>query len=193
MDPDFWHDRWRNAQIGFHQPRPNEKLITHWPELGSPAASPVFVPLCGKSLDMVWLAERGHRVIGIELSEVAIDEFFKGQNLTPETRQIGFLRLKSAGPYKLYCGDYFAMSPELLDGTRTIYDRAALIALPPEMRRSYTAHLDELFGATYVIDECRRDEDISPPPKFIEAGIETVTVVAYLLQPRTAPVAGETD
>ena len=228
MDPDFWQERWRNAQIGFHQPKPNAKLTAHWPALGFPAASDVFIPLCGKSLDMVWLAERGHRVIGVELSELAIDDFFAGQNLIAETRQVGSLTLKSAGPYELYCGDFFAMSPDLVAGVRAIYDRAALVALPPRMRRSYAAHIKslfaaapapiflitleydqslvdgpphavpraevaELFGAVYDIDERHRAEDRSPPPKFVDAGLHSITEVAYLLEPRANAAEGGTD
>jgi thiopurine S-methyltransferase len=228
MEPDFWHDRWNTDQIGFHQPRPNEKLTAHWPSLEAPAASAVFVPLCGKSLDMVWLAKRGHRIVGVELSELAVDDFFAGQNLTPETRQVGSLTLKSAGPFELYCGDYFDISPDLVEDARAIYDRAALVALPAHMRRAYAAHtnslfaaapapiflitleydqsivdgpphsvprteVEELFGAGYDIHERHRAEDRSPPPKFVDAGLHSVTEVAYLLEPRAQVVEGGTD
>lgn len=219
MDPEFWHERWQNAQIGFHQPKPNMKLATYWPRLTLPSGGKVFVPLCGKSLDMVWLADQGHHVIGIELSEKAVDEFFAEQNLTPATTRRGALTRKSAGPYELWCGDFFAMDPGLVAGVTALYDRAALVALPPAMRRDYAAHLIALFAATapppgmlitleydqarvdgpphcvprhevdghfaphYRIDECHRASDSSPPPKFTEAGLDTVTEVAYLLHP----------
>ena len=145
MDPEFWHERWQNAQIGFHQPKPNPKLAAYWPRLAPAPGSTVFVPLCGKSLDMVWLADHGHHVIGIELSERAVDEFFAEQGLTPETRRHGELTLKSSGPYELWCGDFFEMTAGLVDGVAGLYDRAALVALPPPMRQRYTTHLLSLF------------------------------------------------
>ena len=76
MDPDFWQDRWRTRQVGFHQPAPHPFLERWWPSLGLPSGTRVYVPLCGKSLDMVWLAVRGYHVVGSELSEIAVAEFF---------------------------------------------------------------------------------------------------------------------
>ena len=81
----FWHERWQKKETGFHQPAVNDLLQLYWPRLGLEAGSEVFVPLCGRSLDMVWLADQGHRVIGAELSQIAIDEFFAERGLTPAT------------------------------------------------------------------------------------------------------------
>jgi thiopurine S-methyltransferase len=146
VDSDFWLQRWQQAEIGFHQANTNSKLQQHWPALGLAPGSTVFVPLCGKSLDMVWLAARGHQVIGIELSQIAIDEFFAGLDLAPETRtEPGFV-VKSAGPYELWCGDFFAMPAAATSTMAAIYDRASLIALPPAMRQRYAEKLISLAG-----------------------------------------------
>jgi len=86
MQPDFWHQRWQDNQIGFHRDAPLPLLLAYWPALGLAAGSQVFVPLCGKSLDMLWLAEQGYRVLGVELSELAIRQFFDERGLSPETQ-----------------------------------------------------------------------------------------------------------
>jgi len=141
MEPSFWLDRWQQMQIGFHQDETEPLLQKHWPALGLAAGSTVFVPLCGKSLDMVWLAAQGHRIIGIELSQIAIDEFFADLKLTPETRTEAGFTVKTAGPYELWCGDFFALPPQATNDIQAIYDRAALVALPPAMRKDYACTL----------------------------------------------------
>jgi thiopurine S-methyltransferase len=144
MDSNFWLERWHQMQIGFHQDATEPLLQKHWPTLGLAAGSTVFVPLCGKSLDMVWLAAQGHRVIGCELSQIAINDFFATLDLTPETRMESGFTVKSVGPYELWCGDFFALPPDATKAVRAIYDRAALVALPPDMRQRYARKLVEL-------------------------------------------------
>jgi len=139
MQPGFWHERWQQNRIGFHRDAPLPLLTRHWPDLGLAAGSRVFVPLCGKSLDMVWLAEQGHRVLGIELSELAIAQFFEERGLHPEVHRSGLGTHYSAGPWELVAGDAFAVTPPLLADCAGIYDRAAMIALPPPMRATYAS------------------------------------------------------
>jgi len=148
MDPSFWHDRWENQDIGFHQADIHALLPKYRPrlELGSDAS--VFAPLCGKSLDMVWLAQQGHRVIGAELSQRAIDDFFAERGLTPTLRASGSFIVKSAGPYELWCGDIFELPREAVAGVAGVYDRAALIALPHALREQYAETLASLLPAT---------------------------------------------
>lgn len=137
MEPGFWHERWQQGRIGFHQDRPLPLLCKHWPALDLPANARVFVPLCGKSLDMAWLADRGHRVLGVELSELAVQQFFDERGLAPEARDTRYGRHYTAGPYELIAGDAFGLDAEALAGCSAIYDRAALIALPPDLRQRY--------------------------------------------------------
>jgi thiopurine S-methyltransferase len=103
-------------------------LQLYWPRLGLKAGSEVFVPLCGRSLDMVWLAEQGHRVIGAELSQIAIDEFFAERGLTPEVATRAGFTIKSTGAFELWCGDFFDLPPRAVAGVAGAYDRASLIA-----------------------------------------------------------------
>ncbi|RPD86481.1 thiopurine S-methyltransferase [Luteimonas sp. 100069] len=139
MHPEFWHERWSSNRIGFHRDAPLPLLATHWPALGLAAEARVFVPLCGKSLDMVWLAERGHRVLGVELSELAVRQFFDERGLAPSVHETATGRHFTAGPYELIVGDAFALDAKTLADCAAVYDRAAMIALPPDLRRTYAA------------------------------------------------------
>jgi thiopurine S-methyltransferase len=147
MEPAFWRERWQNQDIGFHQADYHQLLQAHWRRLGLSTGSPVFVPLCGKSLDMVWLAQQGHNVIGAELSEIAVDGFFAECGLEPTTREEGPFVVKSAGPYELWCGDIFELPHEAVSSVAGVYDRAALIALPPPLQERYAAKLKEVLPA----------------------------------------------
>lgn len=139
MHPEFWHERWRTQRIGFHRDAPLPLLVAHWPTLRLPAGARVFVPLCGKSLDMVWLAEQGHRVLGVELSELAVQAFFDGRGLTPQIHDTAAGRHYTAGPFELIVGDAFALDASVLADCAAVYDRAAMIALPSDLRATYAA------------------------------------------------------
>jgi thiopurine S-methyltransferase len=146
MQPEFWHERWQRNEIGFHQDQPHAALARHWGTLGLAPRSRVFVPLAGKSLDMVWLARAGHRVTGVELSPIAVRDFFAAQQLHATVEQHGALTRHVAGDLELWCGDIFDLTPALLGPIDAIFDRAALVALPPPLRRRYAAQLLALSG-----------------------------------------------
>ena len=144
MEPKFWQDRWARNQIGFHLPDVNPYLQRHWPKLALPDAGKVLVPLCGKSLDLIWLESLGYRVMGVELSEQAVEAFFNEQSLTPHIRQQGAFKVYVSGLIEVWCGDFFAIDAEAVSDCTALYDRAALIALPPLMRAQYAEHLNTL-------------------------------------------------
>ncbi|MBV4483128.1 thiopurine S-methyltransferase [Pseudomonas khavaziana] len=157
MDAKVWQERWATNQIGFHQVEVNPYLQQHWSTLALAAGSKVFVPLCGKSLDMMWLAGRGHRVMGVEVSEQAVKAFFSEQALTPQVDQRGAFKVYQAGLIEVWCGDYFALDAGAVADCKALYDRAALIALPQQMRPQYTEHLNTLLargceGLLIVVD-----------------------------------------
>ena len=141
LDHEFWHQRWQQGRIGFHQDAVTPLLREHWPTLGVARGSRVFVPLAGKSLDLVWLAAQGHRVLGVELSPLAVEQFFAGHGLVPQVRASRHGRHYRAGDIELICGDAFGLDAEVLTDCAAVYDRAALIALPPPMRRRYVREL----------------------------------------------------
>jgi len=145
MQADFWHQRWANNQIGFHQSRANPYLQRHWSQLNIVPGTRVLVPLCGKSLDMNWLAEQGYPVLGVELSEKAVQEFFSEQGLEPFVSQQGAFKVYRAAEIEIWCGDFFSLCAEDIAGCHALYDRAAIIALPEAMRHRYVEHLNKVL------------------------------------------------
>ena len=175
MEPDFWHERWQEGRIGFHPDRPLPLLCKHWPTLNLATGSRVFVPLCGKSVDMAWLAKRGHRVLGVELSEVAVRQFFDECGRGPATHESRFGMHYSAGPVELICGDACALDEGALADCAAVYDRAALIALPPEMRARYADTLWRRLPAgcdgLLITLEYPQEQKNGPPFSVIEAEV----------------------
>ena len=143
MDADFWLERWNEGRTHFHQDRVTPLLQKLWPTLAVPAGSRVLVPLCGKSLDMVWLAEQDMRVLGVELSPLAVEQFFSENKLQPVVRHTEQGAHYTAGNIEIICGDMFKVSAQTLAQCTGVYDRAALIALPEAMRATY---VDEVYG-----------------------------------------------
>lgn len=144
MDTEFWLSRWREGRIGFHEGHPNDLLVAHARALGPPGR--VLVPLSGKTEDMAYLASLGHEVVGIELAEAAAEAFFRehGLEAAPSTR--GALVARSAGGVTILQGDFFEARTEDVGAITAFYDRAAIVALPPELRLRYAAHLRTLAG-----------------------------------------------
>ncbi len=146
MDIDFWHERWQANQIGFHQDGINACLERFWPALEQGHGKRVFVPLCGKSHDMRWLQQQGYKVIGNELSPLAVEAYFSEHGLTPEKqRALHFTRWRHAD-IEILCGDFFRLNPSDVGIIDAFYDRAALIALTPVQRPVYAKQLADLLG-----------------------------------------------
>ncbi len=143
MDPKFWIDRWQRQEIGFHRDEAHDSLQRSWSQLNLPPGSTVFVPLCGMSNDMAWLAGNGHKVIGVELSEIAIKAFFETQRLTPETRTSDDFTIWSSGPFEIWVGDIFQLPSRVIKDCAAVFDRASLVALPATMQRDYAVLLTE--------------------------------------------------
>ncbi len=144
-DNHLWLQCWRERRTAFHQSVVNPQLCRFWPTLELAYGSRVFVPLCGKSLDMIWLAQQGHEVIGVELSTVAVRAFFQENGLKAVKRRVGKFVLWRSGKLSILCGDYFALTPADVGLFDTVYDRAALTALPETIRGLYVAHLQRLM------------------------------------------------
>ncbi len=141
MQPDFWHQRWSENQIGFHQATPTPLLLKHWPTLDIAPGAQVFVPLAGKSLDMAWLASQGHRVLGVELSQLAVEQFFAEHDLRPDIHETKYGRHYVANGIELICGAGVELDADALRDCAAVFDRAALIALPPSLRLRYAHEL----------------------------------------------------
>ena len=168
MESEFWHQRWRNNQIGFHQENTNSRLTKLWPDLGLTPKDRVFVPLCGKSQDMLWLAQQGFQVFGIELSEIACEAFFHDNQLDYEISEQEPFKIYTAETITLWAGDFFALTREHLTSIAATYDRAALIALPEEMRKSYCYHLAQILpeGSQVLLISMEYDQSKMKGPPF---------------------------
>jgi thiopurine S-methyltransferase len=146
MDIEYWATRWKEGRIGFHEGRTNTFLEKHAGRLGEKRR--VLVPLCGKAEDMAFLAARGHEVVGVEAVEDAVRAFFAEHGLTPRVTDLrDGVRAYAAGGVRILAADLFACTKEDLGPVDALYDRAAIVALPPETRRRYVARLRELLPA----------------------------------------------
>lgn len=143
MDPAFWTSRWAEGKLGFHEGKPNTFLERHAAKL---AGTRVLVPLCGKAEDLAYLAARGHEVVGIELVEDAVAAFFTEHSLAPAIERRGAIVVYSAGTITLIAGDVFTVTREDVGAIDAVYDRAALVALPANLRRRYIEHLQTLVA-----------------------------------------------
>lgn len=167
VTPDFWIERWQKGEIGFHQEGGNDLLPRHWPALELYSGSTVLVPLCGKSLDMVWLAAQGHRVIGVELSPLAVDDFFREQGVEADTRAVGSFTVRTAGPITIWCGDIFDLPADAVKDVAGVYDRAALVAFPSSLQPRYADTLHRVVpDASVLLISLGYPEGQIPGPPF---------------------------
>ncbi|MCB5160864.1 thiopurine S-methyltransferase [Marinomonas algarum] len=164
---EFWLDRWETGRIGFHKDDVNPKLMTFWPML--PKGSRVLVPLCGKSNDLIWLAEQGYQVTGVELSSLAVVQFLGDNDLNYVTHHHGELKIHTVEdiPLRIVEGDYFHFCETDFDAC---YDRAAMVAMPDTMRARYVTHtLDRLSSnASVLVVSVYYDGDQQGPPFSID-------------------------
>lgn len=167
MEKDFWLQRWESGSIGFHRNDPNPLLLEHFSRLELRQASRVFIPLCGKTVDIAWLLAGGFRVVGIEFSKKAVDELFQELKLEPVLSQSGDLIHYSATDIDIFSGDIFHLDGEMLGPVDAVYDRAALVALPEEMRERYATHLKRITTtAPQLLITYHYDQSLEPGPPF---------------------------
>ncbi|MDF2152336.1 thiopurine S-methyltransferase [Vibrio sp. CAU 1672] len=164
-DQEFWHSKWARNQIGFHLEDVNPLLREYWPQTNPGRSDRVLVPLCGKSEDLVWLASKHDQVQGVELSQIAVRAFFAEHFYTPTVIPVnGRHELYQFDELSIYTGDFFTAPVEQAD---IIYDRAALVALPQDMREEYVARLKKLLSANgrilLVTLDYPQDEMAGPP------------------------------
>jgi thiopurine S-methyltransferase len=173
MKKDFWLERWERKEIGFHENEVNVYLKQFWNELHLEQGGRVFVPLCGKSVDLKWLREQGHPVLGIELSEIAARDFFTENSHQPKISGGTKFREYEADRIRILCGDFFELSRDDLGKVSAVYDRASMVALPPEMRERYVKHLLSILPPTTQILLITFDypqSEMAGPPFALAAG-----------------------
>lgn len=175
MDAQFWHERWQSNLIAFHKTRVNDYLEKYFEALKIGEGARVLVPLCGKSVDMRWLRDRGCSVCGVELSDIAVRDFFHEQGIAASARKDSAFQILEGEGIELLGGDFFALEARHTATVEAVYDRAALVALPGELRVRYVQHLLSLLEPEVPIllltFEYPPDEMQGPPFSVSEAQV----------------------
>lgn len=167
MEPEFWHKKWENREIGFHEGKPNSLLVEHFSRLNLSSGGRVFLPLCGKTRDIAWLRSQGYAVAGAELNESAIGELFQELEVEPEITTLQQMKHYSGPGLDFFVGNIFHLAPDQLGPVQAVYDRAAMVALPEETRRKYTAHLVEISDeASQLLITFQYDQNQMEGPPF---------------------------
>ena len=189
MKADFWHNRWENQLTGFHLDEVNPHLKANWSLLKLEKNTRIFVPLCGKTLDLIWLAEQGFKVVGVELSALAAEAFFTENNLAAQQSQVDGFTLWQSENISIFCGDFFNLSNDILGKIDAVYDRASLIALPPVMRQDYAIKLMDLTQSasklliTLEYDQSKMD---GPPFSVSQSEVEALYSNGYEVKQQVA-------
>ena len=186
MDHNFWHQRWQQDKIGFHLAEANPLLVKYGSDLGLFSGDEVFVPLCGKSLDMIWLREQGYFVVGIEVSDLALKSFFESNKIPFRNLQAGEFNIYQANGYMLYSGDFFALNAAVIQSCKLVYDRASLVAFPEEIRTQYVHHLLSIIpdeASIFLITlEYPQEQMTGPPFSVPKSEIESLFGDRYNLE-----------
>jgi thiopurine S-methyltransferase len=167
VNADFWLQKWQRGDIGFHEKAVHPFLDAHVDELRLAPGSRILLPLCGKTLDIHWLLKRGYRVVGVELSPLAVKALFKDLGCVPEITASGALLRHTASSIDIFSGDIFNLTAEQLGRVDALYDRAALVALPAELRQRYAAQVMRLsHAAPQLLITYEYDQSLRPGPPF---------------------------
>lgn len=174
MEAEYWHKKWAEKDIGFHEGTVNSSLAAYLDQLELAPGARIFVPLCGKTRDIAWLLAHGYRVVGVELSSLAVSELLNELELAYTEQSIGELQCFTATNLVVWQGDFFALTKEMLGEVDAVYDRAALVALVKPLRDQYTAHLRSLTESTpqlLVTYEYDQSAFAGPPFAISEAEV----------------------
>lgn len=167
MEPEFWHRRWKQRDLGFHEPEGNALLTRWFPVLRLETGHRIFVPLCGKTRDIAWLLSKGMRVVGSELSEEAVRELFQELGVEPNVSVAEPFTIYSAPDLDVFVGDFFELSEAILGDVDATYDRAALVAMPGEMRGRYAERLMQMTdGSPQLVITFEYDQRLMHGPPF---------------------------
>ena len=186
MDADFWHERWAKGEIGFHQHDYNQHMQEFIDRLRIKPGGHILVPLCGKSRDMLWLLEQGYSVTGIEISSLAVEDFFAENDLPSHITDLPDACLYTSRRLNIYCGDFFAVDLSHTAHIDAVYDRASLIAMPPQMRKAYVERLTGLIPAgtrsLLVTLEYPQQEMDGPPFSVSADEVATLYAPGYSIE-----------
>ncbi len=178
MERDFWIDRWESNQIGFHQDDFSPYLVKYWSALSVDEKSQVFVPMAGKTKDMLWLKNQGHDVLGIELSKMAVDAFFTENELTVSQNTVGEHVHYTSDSIQFLCGDFFHLTADDTKNIKAVFDRASMVAMPVDLRKKYADHMATLLAPSVevlLVSMEYPEGEMSGPPFSVSGGdIESI-------------------
>ena len=167
MSKNFWHQQWESNRIGFHKVNANPLLVSYFNHLAIREASYIFLPLCGKTLDISWLLSNGYRVVGAELSELAIKQLFSELDLEPEIIDVGDIRHYTAKDIDIFVGDIFSVTRSMVGSIDAVFDRGGLVALPEDIRLRYTKHVANITdNASQLLIVYEYSQKIMDGPPF---------------------------
>ncbi|MEE9423847.1 MAG: thiopurine S-methyltransferase [Methylococcales bacterium] len=167
MSEKFWHQQWESNLIEFHKENVNPLLVSYFKDLDIDKASCVFLPLCGKTLDISWLLSNSYRVVGVDLSELAIKQLFAELGVRPEITDIGEIKHYSAKDIDIFVGDIFALTRDMLRSVDAVFDRGGLVALPKDIRGRYTKHVANITdNAPHLLISYEYNQDLMEGPPF---------------------------
>ncbi|MBA6412248.1 thiopurine S-methyltransferase [Parahaliea sp. F7430] len=185
MNEEFWHEKWAKNEIGFHEKDGNRLLSEHLHQLALQPGQRILLPLCGKTRDIARLLAQGYQVVGIELSELAIEQLFEELEIKAKIAQAGELSIYSADSIDIFVGNIFSVDENTLGHVDAIYDRAALVALPEVLRMEYVDHLARIAHQaaqlliTFEYDQKAMD---GPPFSITQAAIKQYYGDAYQIE-----------
>lgn len=167
MQADFWHKLWDTNEIGWHNNEVNELLLRNLSRLELKKNSRIFIPLCGKTVDIKWFIDNDYSIVGVELNEKAIKELFKYLKLEPTIKRVDSFTLYTAKNIDIYVGDIFELNTMILGKVDIIYDRGGIVALPVQMRKRYTALLVSITeSAPQLVISYEYDQNLMEGPPF---------------------------
>ncbi len=182
METSFWHEKWEKNEIAFHSDDVNRMLAAHFQSFGLADGARIFLPLCGKTLDIQWLLSKGHKVVGAELSEIAIKQLFEDLGVAPAVAPVGELLHYHAPNIDMFVGDIFDLTRARLGPVDAVYDRAALVALPEDLRARYAEHMVALTeGAPQFLISFDYDQSEmnGPPFSVVESEVRALYSAHY--------------
>ena len=181
-----WLEFWENNEINWHSDVVTQELEEYLGLLKLEPGNKVFFPLCGKSLDMIYLLNKGFSIIGGELSEIGIKQFFHENELDFTITQVGEFDLYSAKNIEIYCGDFFSLSSKHLSDVKAVFDRKSLIALDQNLRQKYVKHLNDIISLgvrILLITLHYPQHQMSGPPFSVEKSeVEALFSMAFIYQ-----------
>jgi thiopurine S-methyltransferase len=186
MKIEFWEQRWDEGSIGFHLLEVNPYLVKYWSQLNLAKGVTVLVPMCGKSLDMMWFVSQGLNVLGVECSQKAIKAFSNEQKLDLQPVQHKRFMAHNSPRLSMLEGDFFYLDKDDLCNVSAVYDRASLVALPEDMRRQYVEllaeNLPEHVNILLVTIEYKQSLTSGPPFSVSKDEVERLYKPHFLVE-----------